>query len=231
MATPSIAISPKILEDPLAYLPHATVHRYPGGQNIYVQNEPSTSIYLVIEGKVKVCCVAENGSQAVIDIYRTDEFFGESALLGLSQPRNDTAIAVENTKVMAWTLEQIEEITTRRPQLAIALIQFCVRRSENFEERIQSFSVDSIARRLARALLHFSERMGHETEEGSVEMDAFTHELLAQCIGTTRENVTLYMNQFRRQGYLRYSRRSILLRPELIQDWLRAEPWQPEPGL
>ena len=38
-----------------------------------------------------------------------------------------------------------------------------------------------------------------------------THELLSQYVGTSREVVTQYMNQFRRQGYLRYSRKSIIL--------------------
>ena len=42
-------------------------------------------------------------------------------------------------------------------------------------------------------------------------MIPFTHELLSQYVGTSREIVTHYMNQFRRQGYLRYSRKGILL--------------------
>jgi hypothetical protein len=40
-------------------------------------------------------------------------------------------------------------------------------------------------------------------------MIPFTHELLSQYVGTSREIVTHYMNQFRRQGYLRYSRKRL----------------------
>jgi CRP-like cAMP-binding protein len=96
-----------------------------------------------------------------------------------------------------------------------------VQRSEGFLRRIQSFSLGTTDRRLAEALLHFSERIGHETEVGSVEMIAFTHELLAQYISTTREQVTLLMNQFRHEGYVRYSRKGIVLRPEMLREWLR----------
>jgi CRP/FNR family cyclic AMP-dependent transcriptional regulator len=217
------APSPKTLEDPLAYLPHSTVLDYGKGQNIYDQTQAATSLYLVIQGRVKICRVAGNGSQVVVDIYQTDEFFGEAALLGSLQLRTELAIAVENTKLMAWTTSQIEDVAARRPQLAVALLQLLVQRSEFFGQRIESFSVDNIARRLARALLRFSERMGHVTENEAVEMSPFTHELLAQYVGTTREIVTHYMNQFRRDGFLLYSRKSILLRPQVVRSWLARE--------
>ena len=52
-------------------------------------------------------------------------------------------------------------------------------------------------------------------------MAAFTHELLSQYVGTSREIVTHYMNQFRRQGYLQYSRRGIVLYRDAYEQWLR----------
>jgi CRP-like cAMP-binding protein len=70
-------------------------------------------------------------------------------------------------------------------------------------------------------LIRFSERLGHRAEDGSVQMMPFTHELLSQYVGTSREIVTHYMNQFRRQGYLRYSRKGILLYRDALKEWLR----------
>jgi len=214
---------PKALEDPLAHLPCSTILEYRKGQTIYSRDQPSTSIYLVIDGKVKVCRLAEDGRQVVVDIYQPDEFFGESAFLGLPQ-RTELAVALENTKAMTWTTAEIEDIATRRPRLAIALLQLLVQRSVDFGTRIESFSVDNIARRLARALLRFSERLGYEADNGSVQMIPFTHELLSQYVGTSREIVTHYMNQFRRQGYLTYSRKGILLQRDALKEWLREAP-------
>src|SRR6202012_560717 len=152
-----------------------------------------------------------------------DEFFGESAFVGQAH-HSEIAVAIEDTRVMSWTITEIEDIAARRPKLAIALLQLLVQRSMDFGSRIESFSVDNIARRLARALIRFSERLGHEAEDGSVQMIPFTHELLSQYVGTSREIVTHYMNQFRRQGYLRYSRKGILLHREAMKEWLRQEP-------
>jgi len=208
------------LEDPLAHLPCSSILEYRRGQVIYDQDQPSTSIYLVIDGKVKVCRMADDGRQVVVDIYQADEFFGESAFLSAST-RDEQALALEGTKVMTWTTAEIEDLVTHRPRLAIALLQILVQRSIEFGNRIESFSVDNIARRLARTLIRFSERLGQGADDGSVQMMPFTHELLSQYVGTSREIVTHYMNQFRRQGYLRYSRKGIMLYRDALRDWLR----------
>jgi len=212
--------SPRPLEDPLAHLPCSSILEYRKGQVIYDQQQPSTAIYLVIDGKVKVSRVADDGHQVVVDIYQPDEFFGESAFLNLAH-RPEQATALETTKLMTWTAPEIEEIIARRPRLAVALLQILVQRTLDFTHRIESFSVDNIARRLARSLIRFSERLGVPEADGAVRMTPFTHELLSQYVGTSREIVTHYMNQFRRQGFLRYSRKGIILYREAFQNWLR----------
>jgi len=58
-----------------------------------------------------------------------------------------------------------------------------------------------------------------------VRMMPFTHELLSQYVGTSRELVTQCMNQFRRQGYVRYSRQCILLHRDALNNWLE-QPWE-----
>ncbi|MEI9975397.1 MAG: cyclic nucleotide-binding domain-containing protein [Ignavibacteriota bacterium] len=77
MASSPTAYAPlKSLEDPLAHLPCSTIVEYRKGQTIYNQDQPSTNLYLVIDGKVKVVRLADDGHQVVVDIYQQDEFFG-----------------------------------------------------------------------------------------------------------------------------------------------------------
>src|ERR1022692_2452923 len=168
MASTARVIAPqRMLENPLAHLPCSSILEYKKGQSIYSQDQPSTSLYLVeykkgqsiysqdqpstslylvIEGKVKVSRMADDGHQVILDIYQTDEFFGESALVNLPQ-RTEQATAMENTRLMSWTAAEIEDIVSKRPRLAVALLQILVQRTMEFGHRIESFSLDSIARR------------------------------------------------------------------------------------
>jgi CRP/FNR family transcriptional regulator len=223
MATTPTAPPPtKAQEDPLAYLPCSLIVRYRRGQAIYTQDQPSTmALYLVLEGKVKVSRIVDGTQEVIFDIFRPDEFFGESAFLNLSH-HGEQATALENTGLMAWTTTQILDIAAQRPQLAVALIQVMAQRVVDFSRRLESFSVDNVEQRLIRSLLRFSERMGHVEEDGSRWVPPMTHELLSQYVGTSREIITFYMNQFRRKGYLRYSRKGITLAPNAFENPLAA---------
>ena len=223
MASTARVIAPqRMLENPLAHLPCSSILEYKKGQSIYSQDQPSTSLYLVIEGKVKVSRMADDGHQVILDIYQTDEFFGESALVNLPQ-RTEQATAMENTRLMSWTAAEIEDIVSKRPRLAVALLQILVQRTMEFGHRIESFSLDSIARRLVRSLIRLGERLGTPEQDGSVRLAPFTQDLLSQYVGTSREVVSHYMNQFRRQGYLHYSRKGIILYHDAFKEWLRQD--------
>src|SRR5262245_58583805 len=93
------------------------------------------------------------------------------------------------------------------------------RRTTEFIQRIESFSTDTIDRRLARCLIRLSERMVAPQDDGSVRMPHFTHERLSEDVGTSREIVSHHMNQFRRQGYLEYSRKGTVLYRDALHRW------------
>ena len=219
MATTQVFITDRGLEDPLSLLPCARVLAYRPGDIIYSPDQPSTGLYLVIDGKVKVCCLADDKREFVIEIYRTEEFFGESALLSL--PRRGHAIALEPAKLMTWTNTEVEELLEKRPRLSVALLQMVVQRELDFSNRIASFVVDKTSRRLARSLIWLSDRLGSLQADGSVRMAPFTQKLLSEYIGTSREAVSYLMNEFRRYGYLDYSGREITLSREALMEWLR----------
>ena len=218
--SPTLAVAESPMEDLLSHLPCSSVVEYKKGQIIYDADQPAANFYLVIQGKVKVSRPSGNGHEVVTDIYQADDLFGESAFLGLVR-RGEQAKALEGVALMAWSAGDIEAMLLKRPKLAIALLQVLAQRVAESAGRLASFSRDTIARRLARCLIRLSERLGTPQEDGSVSMMPLTHECLAQYVGTSREIVTHSMTGFRRQGYLKYSRRAIVLHPEALRAWLR----------
>jgi len=203
-------------EDVLAHLPVSDTTEYGKGQMIYGPNDPSRSIHLVVTGKVGISQIADNGREVLLEIVRPDEVFGESAFLGVPR-RPEQATAIEKAKVMTWAISEVEGLVMKRPRLAVALLQILAQRNAELTWRIQSFTIDTIERRLARSLIRFSERLGTPEEDGAVRMMPFTHAQLAHYIGTSREIVTQYMNRFRKRGYVIYSRRGILLHRDALK--------------
>jgi CRP-like cAMP-binding protein len=177
-------------------------------QVIYDEQHLSDGLYLVVRGRVKVIITLENGSQTVTGVIGPDEFFGECALIDKSD-RQERAISIENSTVMSWTTAEIEEEIERQPKLGIALMQILVERCLDMEARLESMALDKTPQRVALSLLAFAKRLGTPGADGAVQIPPFTHQLLSEYVGTSREVVSCQMNQLRNLGFLRYSRKRI----------------------
>jgi len=206
-------------EDALQYFRISKTLSFAADASIYAPGQPATSLFLVISGKVKVCRLLSSKRGVVFDVYQTDEFFGESALI--EPHRSSSAIAMENTKVMSWTLDQVEAAGKENPRLLYALLQVMAKRLVLYEERIESFASEDVECRLARALIRLSEE--HTNETKAARISPLTHTFLASYVGASREGVTHCMNRFRRLGYLSYSREGILVSLEEMYRLLSEE--------
>jgi CRP/FNR family transcriptional regulator len=189
------------------------------GQVIYGPEYPSTSIYLLVAGKVRISQFAADGTDVLLDIIRPEEIFGESAFLD-ARNVSERATAAETCKVMSWEVSDMEKLVSNRPRLAVALLQVFAQRNAQAALRIASFATDTIEQRLARSLLHFSKRLGTVEPDGTERMMPLTHVLLSQYVGTSREIVTHYMTRFRNKGYVQYSRQGIVLYRNDLQNIL-----------
>ena len=195
-------------EDVLAYLPISGITEYRKGQVVYGPHSSSKSIHLLVTGRMEISQRAADGSDVLLEIVLPEELFGESAFLA-SPGASEQARAIVDAKVMAWAVSDIEDLVTRRPRLAVALLQIVSQRNAELIRRIESFSIDTIEQRLARSLVHLSERLGSPERDGGVRMMPLTHTMLSRYVGASREIVTHHMNGFRRRGLVNYSRTGI----------------------
>lgn len=206
-------------EDPLALLPRTPVRGYKKNEIIYHPEDHSEALYLVIDGRVKVSRLAEGGREVVLDFCHKDDFFGETGFLGTNHP-GEQATALDKTSLMVWTIPELKRIMMRTPALGAALLRVLSQKLMNTNNRIESLCFDPINRRLVKTLLHLAERFGQLGEDQMLHLLPTTHEQLARYVGTSREIVTQYMNQFRRDRLLRYSRRGVDLDAAALEQYL-----------
>ena len=87
-------------------------------------------------------------------------------------------------------------------------------RNIRVEEDLIDQLFNSSEKRLARTLLLLA-RYGKQGEPQRV-VAKIPQELLAEMIGTTRSRVNLFMNKFRKLGFIEYSKRDILINKSLL---------------
>ena len=210
------------MEDALMYLPRKGVTDFRKCEMIFDENQPSKGLHLVVQGRVKVTIPLDDGTQTVVDIFTTDDFFGESSLLG-EERYMERALALDNVTLMSWTAQEIEQQVEKQPRLGIALLQMLVKRGLDYEDRLQSFALDKTPERVVRSLLRFADRLGTRTEDGSIKIPPLTHQIISEYVGTSREIVTFQMNHLRQKGFLRYSRKGIQVYSEALREHLQQQ--------
>jgi CRP/FNR family cyclic AMP-dependent transcriptional regulator len=209
-------------EDPLTYLPRKAVQEFAKSRVIYDDQHPATGLYLVILGRVKIGATANDGGQTVGRIVRREGLFGESSLIGPVN-RSESAVALDNVTLMAWSRNEIEQQVDREPRLGIALWQYLVRQCLDLQDRIESMAVHKTPERVMLALLQLAADLGSPMPDGSFRIASLTHHTISEFVGTSREIVTFQMNRLRRMGLVRYSRKHIDVYAQALRENLRQQ--------
>jgi len=209
-------------EDPLTYLPRKPVQEFAKGRTIYDPQQSNDHLYVVILGRVKISNTADDGCQTVSRIVCAEGLFGESCLVGAAA-RSETAVALDNATLMAWSRADIESQIEREPRLGIALSQYLIRQCIELQDRIESMAVHKTPERVMLALMQLGNDLGTPMADGAVRVASLTHHTIAEYVGTSREIVTFQMNRLRRMGLIRYSRKFIDIYARAMQESLREQ--------
>jgi len=183
------------------------------GETIYHPGTPSTSVYLVEEGRVKLAYLDESGKKLTLSILDKGEIFGEMCLVG-EKVRRHLATAIEDTVVRCIAKKVFSDAMNEESANVEMLVRHFAHRMREYEETLEDLAFRDIQARLSRQLLKLSDEYGVETKEGILIGFPVTHKDLADMIGSARENTTLALNRFAREGILDKSRYRIVIKNE-----------------
>jgi len=189
-----------------AFLDSAGVERkikeFKGGEVVYSQGDAAKSVMYLREGGVKLSVVNEVGKEAVVAIVGPGDFFGEGCLAGQSV-RMGTATAIAPCTVLVIDKSEMFKVLHEQHALSDRFISFMLARNIRIEEDLIDQLFNSTEKRLARTLLLLA-HYGQESKPHGV-LPNVSQETLAEMIGTTRSRVNIFMNKFRKLGFIRYN--------------------------
>ena len=196
----------KSLFDPKAFLAKVgkgrTLARYKKNQIVFSQGDPAGAVFYVQKGKVKLTVVSKEGKEAVIAILGPGDFFGEGCLAG-QLLRMATAATMTECSIMLLERPEVIRVLHSEPAFSELFLHYLLSRNIRIEEDLVDQLFNSSEKRLARVLL----LMANFGKEGKGEpvIPKISQETLAEIVGTTRSRVNLFMNKFRKLGFIEYN--------------------------
>jgi CRP/FNR family cyclic AMP-dependent transcriptional regulator len=169
---------------------------------IFSQGDAATSVLYIQKGSVKFTVVNEGGKEAIVAIFGSRDFFGEGCMAGQTM-RMGTATAIAPTTVLVIEKDEMIRVVGAEHTLSDRFIAHMLARNIRVEADLIDQLFNSTERRLARTLLLLA-RYGTEGQPEPV-LQKVSQETLAEMIGTTRTRVNLFMNKFRKLGFIEYN--------------------------
>src|SRR5205085_76168 len=179
---------------------------------IYREGDAPDWLYLIARGRVKLCYFeADTDREAVIAILPVGSLFGEFALYGTGL-RQMCAVAYEQVRLLRVPVGEFRQAMGESRELYDYTFRLVGQRLSRRERRIADFALDPIPARLEKLLLDLSERYGRPAAEGVLIDLTLPHREIASIVGSTRESVTMRLNDMRRAGMIEFVDRKILLK-------------------
>jgi CRP/FNR family transcriptional regulator, cyclic AMP receptor protein len=198
--------------DALTSLAERAVERsYKKGQLLVYQGDTGDSVFVVVEGLVKVMVTSEEGEEMVLVTLRPSDTFGELSLVD-GGPRSASAEAVEPTRVLIITRPILLELLEKHPSLTDSLLRSLGSLARRLTEQAADLVFLDIHGRMAKLLLTMAEDRGKETADGIALDLNLTQADLAAMVGGSRQSVNQTLRSFESRGYLLIEGRTITLR-------------------
>jgi CRP-like cAMP-binding protein len=187
--------------------------RYPKDTVVFFENEEGDTFFMILEGRIKVTILGDDGREVILSMLATGDFFGEMALLD-NEPRSATAIAVEETELLSLHRTDFQSVLTDNRSITTALIKILTARLRRANHQISTLALLDVYGRVARVIVDMAREEGRRLRDGRIAFRRATHQEIANRIGTTRETVTRMLKDLERQGLIHIEGKEIVVEPD-----------------
>ena len=173
------------------------------GRVFYGPDEAGEVLFLLKSGRVQLYRLSPDGKKLVVSILEPGAIFGEMSLIGQGM-HNAFAQAIEECTLCVMSRMDVEHLLVNKPQVGLRIMEVMARRLQDAESKLEDMAFKSIPSRLASLLIKLSDS---NSNNGTVM--GYTHQDLAEMIGTYRETTTQTLNDFKNQGWINIERKRI----------------------
>ena len=187
--------------------------RYPKDSVVFFENEEGDFFFMILEGRIKVTILGDDGREVILSMLGEGDFFGEMALLD-QEPRSATAIAVEDSELLSLHRNDFQAALSDNRSITTGLIRVLSGRLRKANHQISTLALLDVYGRVARVIVDMAREEGRRLRDGRIAFRRATHQEIANRIGTTRETVTRMLKEIERQGLIEIDGREIVVGPD-----------------
>ena len=200
------------------------------GDVLFREGEPAVTLYLVLEGRMKLTQLGVDGQEVVIRFVVPGGVVAALAVLDQGV-YPVTATAVTATRALSWSHDVFATLMQRTPALAVNAMRLLSERLREMQQRFREVATERVAQRVARALVRLVRLVGRKTDGGVLIDMPLSRQDLAEMTGTTLYTVSRILSEWESAGLVTSGRERITIRaPHRLVALAEDLPEKPSPA-
>ncbi len=173
------------------------VRSFPKNTVIINEGDRGDSLFVILQGKVKVYVSDDDGREMILDHYSAGDYVGEMALDG--QPRSASVMTLEPTSCAIVTRDALRAAIVANPDVAMALIGTLIERARIATDNVKNLALMDVYGRVARLLLSIAK----EQPDGKLVVpERMTQQDIADRVGASRDMISRIFKDLTIGGYV-----------------------------
>jgi len=200
------------------YLPYFYYRTYKKNQSLYMQGDPRDKIFFLLDGYVMYERSSHDGSMLYVDFIKSHQMFPYG---GIFQDKvyHDTAIAVTDVHLYFIQTHVLEDWLKGNPKQLLYIISKLSDILSLHQKRVQKILIPNAQERVLHSLQFLMDDLGEKDGEDIVIPCPLTAANISKLSGTTRETVSLLMNQLKREQIISVTSKKIRIhQPDFFKE-------------
>ncbi len=177
--------------------------RHQPGHLFYMPEDQAEVLFILKKGRVQLYRISPDGRKLIVAILRPGAIFGHMAIAGQGL-HNTYAQAVDDCVICVWSKDDVERLLRQKPEVALRFLAAVNDRLTQVEDQLAEVAFKRVPARLAGLLLRLMDE-----HDGDCVLRGYTHQHLADILGTYRETVSQILNDFRQNDIVQTYRKRI----------------------
>lgn len=190
------------------------VRSYRKNTIILNEGEPGDSLFVLLQGQVKVYATDENGREITFGTIVAGDYFGEMSLDG--GPRSASVMSIEPVLCCLVPRQAVRQHLDEEPTFAIKLVTQVIRRARSATETARQMALLDVYGRVIHTL---ESQHGPAASQAPVQLNQITHQQIASRVGASREMVSRLLKDLEKGGYVELGIKRITLKKKLPARW------------
>jgi len=179
-------------------------------QPIYFPHEPSSSIFFLKTGKVKISKYSSDGKEMVVAFINPGEVFGEMSYLDEGE-RTDIAVTMDPSLICAINKDDFSQFVEKNPALNKKLTRIMGLKLKSYSERIEDLVFKDAKQRVISFLIKFTDESGKQVGDQIFVKPFLKHQDIADLTACARQTVNEVLTDLRKEKVIDFDRKKLIV--------------------